>query len=402
MAGKLPKGWRRIELHEVAEINPRADRLSATDKLTFLAMADVSESGGVLNQTVVTARDASVNGYTRFRRGDLLCAKITPCFENGKGADTASLVTEQGFGSTEFHVVRAGAAILPRLLHQIIQSIEFRRRGERFMTGSAGQKRVPVDFIEEYGITLPPLDEQRRIVAVLDAWDRQLALTQARHMASSSRYDGLLQQFMRPVELRRAPGWRRVLMADAFSERDERSDALPLLAITGNGGVVPRDSLDRRDTASEDKSKYKVIRKGDIGYNTMRMWQGVFGLSRYNGIVSPAYTVITPNTDVIDAAFAAHLFAHPRVVHMFHRYSQGLVDDTLMLKFPHFSEIRLPLPDLWTQKAIAKAMDAVQLEIGKRAELVQAVERQKRGLMQLLLSGEKRLLRDLPGMEAAA
>ncbi|MFO4987002.1 hypothetical protein RCK87_24985, partial [Salmonella enterica subsp. enterica serovar 1,4,[5],12:i:-] len=94
--------------------------------------------------------------------------------------------------------------------------------------------------------------------------------------------------------------------------------------------------LERRDTSAEDKSNYKVIRKGDIGYNTMRMWQGVFGLSAHDGIVSPAYTVVTPDRSRILGEFASHLFRHPRVVHTFRRYSQGLVDDTLLLKYPHF------------------------------------------------------------------
>ena len=375
---------------------------SATGTHSIVGMKDIQDGRVRVDEHVRVTLSEAEAGRFLLQPGDVLLNRtnsnelVGKCaiFDRTREAVFASYLVRLRFRSDQ---------IVPAFANYYLNSEFGQSQLKVLATRGVSQANInPSTFAAHFTIPVPPLDEQRRIVAVLDAWDRQLALTQSRHMASSSRYDGLLQQFMRPVELRRASGWRRVLMADAFSERDERSDALPLLAITSADGVVPRDSLDRRDTASEDKSNYKVIRKGDIGYNTMRMWQGVFGLSRYNGIVSPAYTVITPNTDVIDAAFAAHLFAHPRVIHMFHRYSQGLVDDTLMLKFPHFSEIRLPLPDLWTQKAIAKALDAVQLEIGKRAELVQAVERQKRGLMQLLLSGEKRLLRDLPGMEAAA
>ena len=188
-------------------------------------------------------------------------------------------------------------------------------------------------------------------------------------------------------------------LGEIFAERDERSADLPLLAITGGHGVVPRDKLERRDTSAEDKSNYKVIRKGDIGYNTMRMWQGVFGLSAHDGIVSPAYTVVTPDRTRILGEFAAHLFSHPRIVHTFRRYSQGLVDDTLLLKYPHFSEIRLPIPNISEQHRIARALDTQLGELLQLSRLVELRRQQYRGLMQRLLTGKQRLAQDIPGME---
>lgn len=172
-----------------------------------------------------------------------------------------------------------------------------------------------------------------------------------------------------------------------------------MLAITGELGVVPRDELDRRDTSAEDKSSYKVIRKGDIGYNTMRMWQGVCGLSRYDGIVSPAYVVVTPDESRILGGFAAHLFRHPRVIHTFRRYSQGLVDDTLMLKYPQFSEVGLPIPSIDEQRRIADMLDSQLLVIEQQHKLVLLRKQQKRGLLQKLLTGEWRLTHDLPETE---
>lgn len=171
MVRKLPKGWARVALGDVCEVNPRADALKGVDKISFVAMADTSELGRLMTQTVVPITKKAVAGYTRFRRGDILCAKITPCFENGKGALTDSLEMSQGIGSTEFHVIRTSDRILPKIAHAVVQSTQFRRRGELWMTGSAGQKRVPADYIVEYEMELPPLDEQRRIVCVLDAAD---------------------------------------------------------------------------------------------------------------------------------------------------------------------------------------------------------------------------------------
>jgi type I restriction enzyme S subunit len=128
-----------------------------------------------------------------------------------------------------------------------------------------------------------------------------------------------------------------------------------------------------------------------VGYNTMRMWQGVSGLSRLRGIVSPAYTVVIPDNQHIDARYAAHLFKSRRMVFDFQRYSQGLTSDTWNLKFPAFSRIRVFLPPIELQRKQADFLDAMKTEIAILERKRMAFERQKRGLMQKLLTGEWRV-----------
>jgi len=183
--------------------------------------------------------------------------------------------------------------------------------------------------------------------------------------------------------------WIEARLGELFSERSETGfEHLPLLAVTGDRGVVLRDELDRRDTSSNDKSKYKRVCPGDIAYNTMRMWQGVSGLSKYEGIVSPAYTVVTP-TGPMMGRYARHLFKLPRIVHSFWRHSQGLVDDTLSLKFPRFATIRVMFPlRLDEQERIANVLDTIDREIELLIQIRAAYANQKRGLMQKLLTGE--------------
>ena len=185
--------------------------------------------------------------------------------------------------------------------------------------------------------------------------------------------------------------WQTGRLGDLFDERVEigRTD-LPLVAITGQDGVVLRDTLAKRDTSSEDKSKYLRIAPGDIGNNTMRMWQGVAGLSRIEGIVSPAYTICVPS-ERVDGQFASYLFKHAPLINLFRRYSQGLVDDTLSLKFPHFAEIHVTIPDVPEQKRIAAVLGACDREIGLLQKQLAALKEQKRGLTQKLLTGEIRV-----------
>jgi type I restriction enzyme S subunit len=136
----------------------------------FLPMAAVSENGQIDFEEERPVSELK-KGYTYFARGDVLVAKITPCFENGKAARTSSLTKPVGFGSTEFHVLRPGREVDPSYLFHLIWNSKFRDLGAKNMTGSAGQKRVPADFLRRLEIPLPPLPEQRRIAAILDKAD---------------------------------------------------------------------------------------------------------------------------------------------------------------------------------------------------------------------------------------
>jgi type I restriction enzyme S subunit len=185
--------------------------------------------------------------------------------------------------------------------------------------------------------------------------------------------------------------WREYRLGDLFEERNEtnRPD-LPLLSITADSGVVHRNEIERPDYSNPDKSKYLRICPGDIGYNTMRMWQGVSARSSLEGIVSPAYTVCMPN-ELIDAHYAAALFKHPAVVHLFRRYSQGLVDDTLALKFHNFAQIRVRIPPLEEQRSLVEVFQAIDRELRVARDFLKALTVQKRALFHRLLEGEMRL-----------
>lgn len=123
-------------------------------------MSDVDDSGHIIAQHKMDIHQIK-SGLTPFERGDILVAKITPCFENGKGANTKTLQTETGFGSTEFHVLRNKKDGDFIFYHTISHS--FRQKLEREMTGSAGQKRVQVDSLGNYVIPFPGRSERRSI-----------------------------------------------------------------------------------------------------------------------------------------------------------------------------------------------------------------------------------------------
>jgi len=191
---------------------------------------------------------------------------------------------------------------------------------------------------------------------------------------------------------KRLPGfngqWKQEKLGNVFAERSEtKCEYLELLAITGSQGVVPRSQLDLKDNSSEDKSKYLRICVGDIGYNTMRMWQGVSAYSNYEGIVSPAYTILKPK-GIINTKYFAYLFKMPEVIFLFYRFSQGLVDDTRNLKYENFKKISVVFPaDVEEQKAIVAVLEKSDEELDLLRRSIEQEKRKKKALMQLLLTG---------------
>ena len=156
------------KLGEVCEVNPKIEKYEDDFKVSFVSMPKVSETGEIDTSEVRNYSEVK-KGFTGFKDGDVLFAKITPCMENGKGAVAYSLMNSVGFGSTEFHVLRPKADLTTsKWLYYLTSWHEFRVLAEKHMTGSAGQKRVPKKFLEDYEINLPSLEEQRRVAAVLD------------------------------------------------------------------------------------------------------------------------------------------------------------------------------------------------------------------------------------------
>lgn len=166
--------WPALAIGEIAQVNPKlapAHRPHLDDTVSFVPMAAVSEeSTGIAVHEERRFSEVS-KGYTPFMRGDILVAKITPCFENGKMALAEDLPHEFGFGTTEFHVFRPTEGVTGPYLFNLLRVPWLRDAGAMRMRGAAGQRRVPADFFASVEIPVPPLAEQKRIAGILDATD---------------------------------------------------------------------------------------------------------------------------------------------------------------------------------------------------------------------------------------
>jgi len=172
----LPVGWERALLAQVASINPSTsfEGLPEHAEVPFIPMAAVAEETGAIDASQRRPLAAVRKGYVRFREGDVIFAKITPCMENGKIAPVCGIDGGYAAGSTEFHVLRPGCVDARYLWYWLVRRA-FRGDAQRNMSGSAGQLRVPVDYLRSSPIPLPPMSEQRRIVARIDELFAEIA-----------------------------------------------------------------------------------------------------------------------------------------------------------------------------------------------------------------------------------
>ena len=277
-------------------------------------------------------------------------------------------------------------------------SIEFLRYKLDFwnlnrFSESSAQPGLSVEKLVRYKLAVPPMEEQRKIAEILGVWDEAIEKQSRLIEKLELRKRALMQRLL--TGRTRLPGfttpWQKVKLGEIFKERNEtKCEHLPLLSITAERGVILQSESDKKDTSNDDKSKYKRICPNDIGYNTMRMWQGRSALSAMEGIVSPAYTIVTPKVG-IDPLFISELIKQPRVVYDFWTHSQGLVGDTLNCKFHDFSQVKVAIPSLPEQKAIAEVLTAADNEINIHRKKLDALRLQKRGLMQQLLTGKTRV-----------
>lgn len=384
--GIIPQEWEVMRLGDIVSItsgeSPSLYHLKAEGKYPYVKVEDLNNC----EKYQESSREYSDDNNTTIKAGSIIFPKRGASILNNKvriaakdiqmDSNMMAITPHTAIVDTEFLYIR--------ILHERLYRI----------ADTSSIPQINNKHIIPYKIAVPPLAEQRKIAEVLGVWDEAIE-KQARLIEKLALRKRALMQRLLSAKLR-LPGfsepWKIHKLQELFTERNEtnRTD-LPLLSITGDRGVILQTESEKRDTSNDDKSKYKRIAKGDIGYNTMRMWQGRSALSGLEGIVSPAYTIVVPNTTDVDGYYMSVLFKQPRLVYDFWTHSQGLVGDTLNCKYRDFGQVHICCPPLAEQKAITEVLTAADREIELAKEKLERLRRQKCGLMQQLLTGKKRV-----------
>ena len=278
--------------------------------------------------------------------------------------------------------------VSPKYAYHLLKSINFKSYSDKSAVPGINRNHIHNEVIAI------PIEEQEqtKISIILSTWDEAITKTKQLIAQLQQRNKSLKHQLL--TGKKRLTGfyekWKEVHLGDVFTERNETGNInLDLLSI-GSLGVYPQSQSEKRDTSNNDKAKYKRICPGDIGYNTMRMWQGRSALSSLDGIVSPAYTIVKPK-ERQNSQFYAYLFKLPSVVNKFFRNSQGLVEDTLNCKFKDFAKVKVEVPEYEEQVAISKVISKAHTEVILYEKRLAALQLQKKGIMQKLLTGEVRV-----------
>ncbi|PDB48979.1 type I restriction endonuclease [Listeria monocytogenes] len=346
------EAWEQRKLGEIAnsfEYGLNASSKTYDGENKYIRITDIDESSHVFNQDNLTSPNISLDKLNHYllEEGDFLLART--------GASTGK---SYYYSKMDGKVFFAGFLIRAKIKQEYNVSFIFQNtlteRYNNFIqvtSQRSGQPGINAQEYARFALYIPELKEQQKIGVFFKQLDNAIALHQRKLDALKLMKKGFLQQMFPKIEadipeIRFADfdgKWEQRKLGEIFNERSERSADGELISVTINSGVIKASKLEKKDNSSFDKSNYKVVKKGDIAYNSMRMWQGASGYSSYDGILSPAYTVIYPRKD-IDTIFIAYMFKKIDMIQTFQRNSQGLTSDTWNLKFPSLSTIKIKIP----------------------------------------------------------
>lgn len=237
-------------------------------------------------------------------------------------------------------------------------------------------------------INLPSFPEQQKIASFLSSVDEKIKqLTKKKELLEHYKKGVMQQLFSGQLRFKdengnNFPNWEEKRIGEIFESRNETGfNDMELLSISISKGVYSQSESNKKDNSNSDKSKYKRVLIGDIAYNSMRMWQGASAVSRLDGIVSPAYTVLKRN-DQNNSIYYGYLFKMSKMIQTFQKHSQGLTSDTWNLKYPMISRIKVLRPSNREQQRIASCISSIDARIENVSQQIAQTQTFKKGLLQ--------------------
>lgn len=372
----------RLKFSVALSPSAKIRRLRADDPVSFIPMDAIKDGlGGVDGSRAEPLSVMTAGSYNFVANDDVLLAKVTPCFENGKKGRAEGLINGVGFATSEVYVLRPDASrIDPDFLLYLLSSEDFRFEGIRSMTGAGGLKRVSAEAVRNYDVKISNPDDQ---VAIARFLDRETGLIDGL-IEKKTRFIALLKEKRAAVIthavtmgldpdapmkdsgvdwLGHVPAhWDVLRIAALFREVSRPADpALPVLSVSIHDGVtdgeLADEDRDRKVALSEDRTKYQGVAPGDLVYNMMRAWQGAFGAVTVKGLVSPAYVVAAPFS-TFRTKFIEHLLHTKSAAEEIRRFSRGIADFRMRLYWDHFRALKVCLPPLEEQDRILSEIDA--------------------------------------------
>lgn len=396
----MKAGWQTKPLADVCQIKPpkaeARQRISGKELVSFVPMEDLGIEQKILMPTQTRPLEDVAGSYTYFADGDVLLAKITPCFENGKLGIAEKLSNGIGFGSSEYIVFRPSPAVDKEWLYYFLSRESFKTEGAERMSGAVGHKRVSKEFIESYPIPVPPLPEQHRIVAILDEAFAGIATARSHAEQNLQNAPALFESQLQAVFSQRGEGWQERRLGDIA---EVQSGGTPTVSRKEywNGDVPWYSSGELNETFTTNPERHvtalgiensnaKLFPKGSLlvgMYDTAALKMSI--LDR-DGAFNQAIAGIKPN-EKIDAEFIRHAINAVKPLLLLER--RGVRQKNLSLG--KIKEISVPLPALEVQHSVVGHLREVVRET-QRLEFVyqrklEALNELKQSLLHQAFSG---------------
>ena len=334
---------------------------------------------------VVTAGKKFLLGYTNEKQGVFMDSLPVIIFDD---FTTATQFVDFPFKakSSAMKILKEKKGVNIKFMYETLQMISYEvGTHERHWISKFTLMQVPM-----------PTDpkEQQKIAYCLSSLDELIEMENQKLKALQRHKKGLMQELF-PAEgqtlpkrrfskFQTAPKWRERKTETLFSNRAENGEEwLPIYSVTTNNGLVKRSSLERKIDDIAESSGNKKVCKDDIAYNMMRMWQGAFGVSKEDCMVSPAYVVLSPKRDVC-SDFFWYLFKMPKYLQLLTSHSQGLTMDRLRLYYKDFAQISVLIPTFPEQQRIAEFLSSIDDLITIQSQKLTALRDHKKGLTQQL------------------
>ena len=386
--GEIPEEWKVMKLSEIANINPRREIIDDKSMVSFIAMEDISNSGRVTNKSDKLYEEVK-KGYTPFVDNDVLLAKITPCFENGKRALVDNLSNSIGFGSTEFHVLRANKYSISKFLYYVISSQSFVSKAKNNMTGSAGQKRVPTEFIKDYMLVVPKLEEQEKIASILSTVDEQIDNVDALIEKNKELKKGLMQQLL-----------TKGIGHTKFT-RTEIGEIPETWEVKKLGEIFRLSSGNFLSQKNIVHGTYPVYGgNGITGYHNEFLFSDAKVVIGRVGAKCGCVCISEPNAWVTDNA----LYISEKIEALNDKYMYYLLENINLNSYANQNaqpvisgqkiySIYIGFPSIKEQEKIASILIEVDRKIEEAKNKKQKLEELKKGLIQQLLTGKIRVIK---------
>lgn len=386
-----PQGWALVPLSEVATVQTGLAMGKAVNgealELPYLRVANVQD--GHLDLEVIKTVTVSTSDVDRFslQPGDVLFTEGGDFDKLGRGTVWRGEIPNCLHQNHVFAVRPSPSKLLPEFLAALASSAHGRRYFQLSSKQSTNLASINSTQLKEFPVPLPPLDLQREIAEILWTWDEALEKFTALRAAKVQRLDGLAARLIHDeqAELLHLRDFLREVSTRNRGQQVER-----VLSVTNSAGFVLAEDQFAHRVASADLSNYKIVRRGQYAYNPSRI--NVGSIARLDawedGALSPMYLVFQVS-DGLDSDFFGHWLRSAEARQRIALAAQGSVRETV--SFGDLGSILIPVPTIVRQQAISRVLNAGRDEFALIDAEIEALTRQKRGLMQKLLTGEWRV-----------